>query len=862
MDAALKQLKNHWHKHSQHINQSFLSQEGSAAHHIQQLATLIDQTIARVYDHVLPTAYQSCCTIVAVGGYGRIEIFPQSDIDIVVLYDPNTHEQGEDIANVISSLLHALWDIGLAISHSSRTLIECLQQARTDITIITNLMEARYISGSIKLFEKLSKAIDSQSMWSSKDFLKARLKEQQIRYQKYGRTAYCIEPDIKYSPGGLRDLQTIFWLAKHHYHIQDLSELVNFGILLPYEYRQLIKCQHYLWKIRFALHVYTRRQENRLLLEHQKQLAVYFGFEDESYNIAVELFMKRYYQTIKTFNEINNILLALIQEDIQSPTTVFPESDHPYFTHDEHRASVKHPKVFLEHPENLLAIFLYISEHEHCRDISAATRRLIYQSRHLINESFRSNAKHRQIFSQILALHQTLAHTLNLMHDVGVLGHYIPAFNKIIGQTQFDLYHLYPVDKHTLILLSQISKFTDNQYRKQFSLASQIMSQVKNPTCLYIAGLFHDIGKGQDEDHSCLGAKLVTNFCHEHHISKEETTLIMWLVENHLLMSTVAQKQDISDPDVLAEFVQALANQDYLNALYVLTIADIVATNTNLWNGWRDSLLKRLYYAATTLLQQNRYVDRATLIHHSKQSALQLLMPNGLSPQNIQALWEPFEKNYFLNHSAETIVWHTTVLLTQRKHFPLIEIQTSAQMGNEIFIYCNHVEHLFATTVTILDRLQLNVINASFSQTSTDHQIASYFIVDHLGQTIKDESKIDFIKNELHLALTTPHYTPKCSRRRITKQLQQFTIPTEVTLTEDKKRQCHILNLIARDRPGLLAKIAMVFMRHNIELKMANILTLGERADDVYYITDHQNKPIHDQTLKQQICDDIKAALL
>ena len=861
MDAMTKDLRQQWHDHYQQVKQAFLSQPSSVSHHIQHLTNYIDRTIVTVFSKQFNSKQQNSCAIIAVGGYGRVELFPHSDIDILVLHTT----QSKHIETVITHFIQTLWDTGLAISHSTRTLSECLQQAKVDISVITNLMEARFIAGTHPLFAGLEQSIHTQAKWSNQDFLRARLKEQQQRHQKYTKTAYCIEPDVKYSPGGLRDLQTILWLAKQHYGIQDLSELVNLNILLPYEYQQLIKCQHFLWQIRFALHIHTGRQENRLLLEHQKQLALYFGFKDESNNIAVELFMKRYYQNIKTFNEINTLLLLLLQDrmnnKLNSIATSVSSSNHPYFIQHAETVSVIYSNCFLEHPDALLEIFVYMTQHPKVTQISAQTRRLIYQARHSINDEYRAHPKHRKLFITILTSHHTISKVLNLMHDLGVLGYYIPAFNNIIGQTQFDLYHLYPVDKHTLWVIKQLSQLAHHPDQQSFSLAHRIISQLKTPSCIYIAALFHDIGKGQGQDHSICGAQLVAEFCQAHELSQRDTTLIVWLVENHLLMSNVAQRQDISDPDILANFVSQVATLDKLDALYVFTIADIIATNENLWNGWRDSLLKRLYYAATTLLQKNQQMDRNTLLHHSKKLALDSLSKLKFNHKKIKDLWRLFEKNYFLNHAADTIAWHTELLLSIHNPLVYINLRQSPQNGNEIFIYCRQTKHLFATTATILDRLQINIINASISQTSHQYQIASYFVVDHKGQTIQDPQCLADIRIQLHDAIINKHYKPRCSNRRMIRQLQQFNIATNIQFSHDEKHHRTVLELITRDRPGLLATIAMIFMHHDIQLQTANIITLGERAEDRYFIVDSQQNPITDVMQQQQIHDDILLAL-
>ena len=864
MDANSHALKYHWQKQQRQLKQMFLSREHSITKLIKTLALSIDQNISSAYQHVIPKKNQHCYTVIAVGGYGRVEIFPHSDIDLLILCAESKPGQAVKHSH-IEQFIQACWDIGLPISHSTRTITQCLQQARHDVTVFTNLIEARFITGFEPLFTKLTHALDTQNMWTYQDFLTTRLEKLNKRYKKYGKSAYCIEPDIKYSPGGLRDLQMSLWLAKFRYGIHHLNELVEKNILLIDEYRQLSHCQHFLWKIRFGLHIFTDRQENRLLLDHQKQLAIYFGFEDESYNIAVELFMKQYYQTIKTLNEINALLLQTLQQVPQKPLVknskpIFLGAHSQFLVEDNCIQAVK-KNLFEQHPESLLEIFVVMAKHPTIKQIDVQTKRLIVKERHRINQSYREKAKHRKLFAEIVRHPNRIAFTLNLMHDLGVLGQYLPAFNKIIGQTQFDLYHVYPVDKHVLLVLQQLHHFTLFQHDKEFDLCHQIMKQLNNSTCLFVAAFFHDIGKGQGQDHSILGTTLAAQFCVQHYFSDEETHLITWLVNNHLLMSMVAQRQDISDPDTLRTFAEQCTSQEYLNALYLLTVADIIATNSSLWNGWRDSLLKRLYYGTTTWFQQSQAVDSALLVKHSQESVITALHNSPYGIEQLQALWANFEKFYFLSHNPDTLKWHAEVLLHADSNYPLVAIHSALPTGNEILIYCEKTPHLFAITATLLDRLQINIVNASFTQTKTNKQIASYFVVDHSGQTITDNQTLGFITQQLEHALTAINYTPKCSQRRMSRELQHFSIATKIEFAQDKKRNRTILSLAARDRPGLLAKIAMVFMHNHIDLQTANVLTFGERAEDVYYITDDEQQPILAKELQDKLREDIIAAL-
>ncbi|OGT18655.1 MAG: [protein-PII] uridylyltransferase, partial [Gammaproteobacteria bacterium RBG_16_57_12] len=609
-------------------------------------AELVDQLLLQAWQYHLPNAED--LALVAVGGYGRGELHPGSDIDIMILLPQERHAApGEGIERFLTFL----WDIGLEVGHSVRTLAECIEQGASDITIATNLMESRRLYGSRALYQQMCAATGPDSIWPSRAFFEAKWREQISRHHKFNDTAYNLEPNIKEGPGGLRDIQMIGWVAKRHFGAATMHDLVNHGFLTESEYHQLGNGQNFLWKIRFALHTITGRREDRLLFDHQRHLAQLFGYQDSNHRMAVEHFMKDYYRTIMELARLNEMLLQLFQEEILYADEIAkPAPINGRFQSRKGFIEACHQEVFKRYPFALLEIFLVSQQNPALKGIRAGTIRLMRNHRYLIDDNFRNDLRCKTLFMEILRQPHGVTRELRRMNRYGILAAYLPEFGTIVGQMQHDLFHVYTVDEHTLFVLRNLRRFSVLEYAHEFPMCSSIFQRVPKTELLYIASLYHDIAKGRGGDHSELGAIDAEAFCVRHNLSGYDARLVAWLVRSHLLMSTTAQRKDLSDPAVIHEFASTVGNQSRLDYLYLLTVADIRATSPKVWNSWKDALLIELYNATTRALRHGleNPLDQSDRVQYLQDMALELLANQRISKQQAQQVWQRLSNDYFI----------------------------------------------------------------------------------------------------------------------------------------------------------------------------------------------------------------------
>jgi [protein-PII] uridylyltransferase len=593
---------------------------------------LLVQARAVTVDAVLKHAWQrfdlgqeSDIALLAVGGYGRGELHPYSDIDVLILHSDTT--LSIELQEKVSQFITLLWDLGLDIGSSVRSLETCIDKVNEDITIATTFLEIRTLCGRDNLRQNLLELINP--LWSDAVFFEAKRDEQIARHHKHNDTEYNLEPDLKNAPGGLRDIQTIVWVTKRHFQTSNLYDLVTNGFLTEYEYKQLAEGETFLWKIRFALHHIAARNENKLLFDYQRNLAQHFGYTDNNANRAVEQFMKEYYRVVMTLSMLNEMLLQYFDEVILKGD----EDAHIQVISDDFQIrnnylEVRHHQVFARNTSALMELFAVLSESDDITGIRASTIRLIMVEARKINQSFRDNPQNKAYFMEILRSPRSLFNTLKRMKRYGVLGKYLPAFGLIIGQMQYDLFHIYTVDAHTLLVIKNMSRFCRAEDKIQFPLVSEVAQNLAMPELLYLSGLFHDIGKGRGGDHSELGSVDAIEFCLNHGLSQRSANLVAWLTRNHLLMSMTAQKQDLSDPEVIYNFAQKVGDVSHLDYLYALTVSDICATNPKLWNSWRDSLLRQLYQQTRRALRRGLHnpIDYEELIIETRITAMEILL--------------------------------------------------------------------------------------------------------------------------------------------------------------------------------------------------------------------------------------------
>ena len=794
--------------------------------------------------------------LVAVGGYGRGELHPSSDIDVMVLLPKS---DSADWQPDIEKFLTFLWDIGLEVGHSVRSIDDCQRESLADISVATTLFEARLLAGPESLFAGMRRALAPDRLWSSQDFFEAKVKEQTERHHRYFDTAYNLEPNVKSSPGGLRDLQTIGWVAKRHFGTDTLDELVAHGFLTREELRKLKAGQSFLWKVRFGLHVLTGRREDRLLFDYQIKLAKLFGYEDASFTLAVEQLMQKYYRTVMDISLLNEMLLQLFREAILTQSGS-PLPINARFQIRNDYLEVTHPEVFARYPSALLELFVLLQQHPELRGVRAETIRLIGTHVSLIDEEFRQNPRHHRLFIEILCAPVGVTHELRRMNLYGVLGRYIPSFGRVVGRMQYDLFHAYTVDAHTLFVVSNLRRLAMPKYNDEFPALSQIMQSLPRQEIAYLAALFHDIAKGRGGDHSELGAVDAEAFCLEQGLGRYEARLVAWLVRNHLILSITSQKKDISDPDIIHDFARRVGDQVHLDYLYVMTVADVRGTNPKLWNAWKARLFEQFYERTKRALRRGLEtpVDQEELIRETQEQA-RAKMPE-VPAEQVSRVWSQWTEAYFLRYTPEEIAWQTALLADRHPHddAPLVAIrQLTDRGGTAVLTYAPRRLQSFARTTAVLDQMGLNVVDARLITSANGFSLETYVVLEDNGAVIADASRIREIEQGLWRNLQQPEDAPATVTRRAPRQVRMFSTPTQVNFSVDSRNGRTILELIAADRPGLLSEVGKVFRTERVAINGAKIMTVGERAEDVFYITDAEGR-----LLQEEACQRLQESLV
>lgn len=812
-------------------------------------ARLIDAVLVRAW-HLHTGAGAGELALIAVGGYGRGELHPYSDIDVMVLLPKGDSEEWHP---ALGRFLTFLWDIGLEVGHSVRTIDDCQQESLADISVATTLMEARLLSGPEPLFEAMRAALAPDHIWSAAEFYEAKVREQVHRHARYHDTAYNLEPNVKASPGGLRDIQTIAWVAKRHFGAESLDGLVDHGFLTHGELQKLKAARSFLWKIRFALHVANQRREDRLLFDNQIRLAREFGYEDASYTLAVEQLMQRYYRTVMDISLLNEMLLQLFREAILSPTPADPQPLNPRFNVVADTVEAAGDDVFVRTPSAILELFLVLCQNPSLTGVRAATIRSLQTSLWLVDEEFRQNPRHHRLFLEILRQPEGVTRALRRMNLYGVLGRYIPAFGRIVGRMQYDLFHAYTVDAHLLFVVRNLRRFALDRFAHEFPRMNALFKELPRPEIAYLAALFHDVAKGRGGDHSDLGAVDAEAFCLEQGLSRYDARLVSWLVRNHLVLSITAQKRDIADPEVINEFARRCGDQTHLDYLYVLTVADVRGTNPKLWNTWKSSLFEGFYERVKRALRRGLEspLDHGELVGEIKAEARALAARDGVAGAEVERVWKTLGDAYFLGHTAEEIAWHTTVL-AGRDPFdeePLVAVrQETARGGTAIFSYSRHRLHTFACVTAVLDQMGLTILDARITPTANDFSLETYLVLEDTGGMIADRGRIHDIEQALLRNLREATPQSLTVTRRANRQARMFTTRTELSFSQDERNHRTVLELIAGDRPGLLSEIGQALVREGIELHGARIVTVGERAEDVFYLTGGDGAPLDSRT--------------
>jgi len=829
---------------------------------VQKKSGLIDQVLCAVIEAFIPPQKRNNCCLVAVGGYGRNELLPGSDIDLMLLLEK---KPGKDLEEQISAFLTFLWDIGLEVGHSVRTVKDCIREGKADVTVITNMIESRLLHGSHELYEKFQQAIEPRKMWSSRKFFEAKLEEQHNRHQRYNDTAYNLEPNIKEGPGGLRDIQIIGWVAKRHFGAQSLRELIDHDFITEKEFQTIESGQRHLWKVRFALHRLAKRREDRLLFDYQNQLASEFGFEAGKQNLAIEQFMQEYYRTIMKLERLNEMLLQIFREEIlltdrQRKTTRINER----FILRNRYLAVSDDDVFKRHPPALVELFLLISTHNRCDGVTASTIRLVREHLYLVDDAFRRNEEVNHLFMQLMSAPSGMTHQMRRMNSYGFLAAYIPAFGTITGRMQYDLFHAYTVDQHTIFVIRNLRRFALDKHEDEFPFCNEVYRELEDPKLLYLAALFHDIAKGRDGDHSLLGADDAMQFCLQHNMNRKDTRIVSQLVRNHLIMSVTAQRKDISDPDVVRDFARQVGSVNMLNYLYLLTVADIRSTNPKLWNNWKDALLKQLYNSTKHVIRRGIDIapDIEDIIQENRDAAFEEMQDLRFDQNDIRAICDQLPGDYFLRHLPLEIKWHVRTILSNPNADTLVNIrQAKYTHTTKVFVYCDENPFVFSQVTGTLGSLGLSILNAEIFTTQDNKVMDTFIIQEQNNQAVTDKATIKQIETSLIQALHSNSIYKGINNKRQPRQLKAFDRPTEIQFEQDYLNSRTVMEISAMDMPGLLSVIANVIATMDINITHAKISTLGEKIDDIFYITTPAGKNITDQAILDELRQKITAAL-
>lgn len=780
-------------------------------------------------------------SLIAVGGYGRKEMFPLSDLDFLILTEKTPSAMVEE---KIAQFVQFLWDCGFDVGHSVRTLEQCQNEGKKDITIATNLLEARYLIGNRPHFEALSQSVNGADFWSEADFFNAKVQEQVERYQRYHNTSYNLEPDIKYSPGGLRDLHLLYWVALRHTGAMTLEAILESGFIYPQEYEQLQESQAFLFKVRFALHLILKRYDNRLLFDRQIKVSELLGFKGEG-NQGVEAMMKRFFQSLNRISLISNLLIQHYRENVLSP-------NHDIFIHqlDEdfqlvnQRLCLRHPDLFQQHPDRILDLFFYLTQFEQA-DIHSDTLRKLWLALEQLPQKLCELPEAREKFLRLFNQPNAIMRAFVPMHKYGVLTAYLPQWHAIEGLMQFDLFHIYTVDEHTLRVMQKLESFLQPESELEHPICHRIFSQTSDRTLLYVAALFHDIAKGRGGDHAELGAVDIAEFAYLHGFDGREIETLSWLVKAHLLMSVTAQRRDIHDPEVVMKFAEEVQNQVRLDYLTCLTVADICATNSTLWNSWKRSLFSSLYDFTKQQFNQGmlELLDYSEKSEENRREALQILQAElpALSPQSIQSLWARCPEEYFLRNTPKQIAGHTALLVDFSGDL-LVKITNRFSLGGtEVFIYTKDQPHLFNKVVTTIGAKKFSIHDAQILTAEDGYVFDSFIITELNGDLVRFDRR-----RELEGALTQALQSDKRATLSVTpnRQLQHFSVKTDVRFLHESKTEHTEMELVALDKPGLLAEVSQIFSELNLNLLNAKITTVGEKAEDFFILTNQEGKAL------------------
>ncbi len=810
---------------------------------LQQTSALTDEVLRELWQ---AQGFDARMGLLAVGGYGRGELFPHSDVDVLLLLPEGIDAESDGALKArIERFIGLCWDTGLAIGSSVRTLDECVSEAARDVTVQTSLLESRLVVGGARLMSQFRSRF--QSALDPAAFLVAKTLEMRQRHTKYEDTPYALEPNCKESPGGLRDLQTILWIARAAGLGQNWDDLARHGLATAFEVKQIKRNEALLSLIRARLHALSNRREDRLVFDLQTAVAQTFGYQatiTDGYRVdrrASEMLMRRYYWAAKAVTQLNQVLLLNIEERL-NPSTHELRPINERFFEKAGMIEVASDDLYLRQPHAILETFHIYETVVGVKGLSARTLRALYNARHVMDAKFRNDPANRAMFLRILHEPEGITHAIRLMNQTSVLGRYLWVFRRIVGQMQHDLFHVYTVDQHIVTVLRNVRRFFMPEHAHEYPFCSQLGAGWDKPWVLYIAALFHDIAKGRGGDHSELGTKDAGRFCQQHGVDREDTRLIEFLVREHLTMSRVAQKEDLGDPQVILDFARRVGNERWLTALYLLTVADIRGTSPKVWNGWKGKLLHDLYRQTVRVLGGSA-PDPGAEVEARKREALVMLALHAEPHDGQKALWDTLDVGYFMRHDAADIAWHARHLSrylspqTAPVEVPTIvrARQSADGDGLQVMVYASDQADLFVRICGYFEQNGMSILDAKVHTSSKGFALDTFQVVT-AAMTEHYRELAVMIEGGLSRAIDERGPLPPASKGRVSRRVKSFPIAPRIDLRPDEKAQRWLLTISASDRLGLLYNVAQVLARHQLNLQLAKVSTLGERVEDTFLI--------------------------
>ena len=826
---------------------------------------------SRQMDELLQALWKFCglsvpdLALIAVGGYGRGELHPHSDVDLLLL--ANQEEDINGNSEGLQTFITLLWDLKLEVGHSVRTLQDCHTEASQDLTIITNLLESRLIVGPTQLYQQLKDIVHCQDFWPAQQFFVEKWQELQERHEKHNDSEYNLEPNVKNSPGALRDVQTISWVTARYFGNGSLKALEDNGFLTSFEQSRLARSVAFLWQVRYALHMLTGREEDRLLFNLQREIAELLGFEDDGNRLGVENFMTRFYRNQLATTEICDLLLLHFNEDFmkcEDDDCIVKINEHIHLQNGY--LQIKDDNLFAQDPSWILRIFVLAAQTPDVVGIHSDTIRALRGHRHLIDDDFRKDSHNNRLFIELMKNEQHVVREISRMMRYGILGRYVPEFGHVIGMMEHDLLHIHTVDDHTFRMMRFLRRLRYSKMRESYPIASRLIHRVPKREVLYLAALLHDTGKYIEGDHCQHGERIGEDFCRQHGLGSSDTHLVSWLIGNHLTMSHAAQRLDLNNPEDIHQFALEVGDKLHLDLLYLVTVADMVSTNPKLWTSWRAEQMRELYNNTLRALRRGlgNPLNKEDYIESIQQEAIEILRLQGIDEPTVWEIWGDAGDDYFLRENVDNIIWHTIAIQGHSNRTePLVSIRETSvedyEGATQIFVYTQDQQPLFAVTTATLDQLNLNVQDARIMTSEKNHTaVDTYIVLDQNNQPIDDPERLREIQYSLVSALARPEDYPTLIQRRTPRILKSFPVETQVIMSNDPYMQRTILEVIAADRPGLLARVGAIFAEFNVQMQGAKILTEGERVSDIFFILDQNGQPFSDP----DTCETLQQALI